>query len=109
MILEGEVIEGFNTSNIYIKRYYDKLYKLIRRDYYPHTINLKLEQEDFKQFKLRSNLFIEGDLILHWKKGNLKGFSCICLIPEKTKHRFVVEIICEKKVEISKKLEVEVD
>lgn len=109
MILTGNVVKGFNLSNVYIKRYSTIISKLIGKEFYPHTINLKLNKKDFLRFKLRANLLIKGDLVLHWKKGCLKGFSCICLIPEKTKHKFVVEIISLKKLKISDKISVEVN
>ncbi len=108
MIVTGKVVRGLNISNAFIKKYYSVIHTLIGKEFYPYTINLKLSKEDFLKFKLRANLLIKDNLVLHWKKGYLKGFSCICLIPEKTKHKFVVEIICEKKIEIGKRLRVEV-
>lgn len=95
MIFEGVVKSGHKEGSKYIKIYKDKIKELINQDIYEGTLNIKI---NFLIKKLKfKNVYIinkfnnfEKVLITPCKINNIDAYI---VIPEKTKHKYIFEII----------------
>lgn len=95
MVFEGVVKSGHKEGSKYIKIYKDKIKKVIKKDIYEGTLNIKI---NFLIKKLKfKNLYIIDEFnnfgkvsITPCKINNLDAYI---ILPEKTKHKYIFEII----------------
>ncbi|MDI6860803.1 MAG: CTP-dependent riboflavin kinase [Caldisericia bacterium] len=97
MKLIGTVISGFKEGSKYVKIYKDKIKKAIGINPYEGTLNLKVEI-DIKNVKFKNKIKIDGFngfgtiYLIPCKVNEFYGYI---VIPEKSKHKNVVEIISD--------------
>lgn len=95
MIFEGVVKSGHKEGSKYIKIYKDKITEVIKKDIYEGTLNIKInfliKKFKFKNFYMINEFNNFGKvLITPCKINNLDAYI---VLPEKTKHKYVFEII----------------
>ena len=107
--IKGIVTRGVNRGAEYVRVYKDKFKDKLGFEPFEGTLNIKLEEKDMEAVKQRVSLDIEG----FEKDGRefgavgcapirIEGFDCCAVLPEKSKHKDILEIIC--KFNLSKEL-----
>ena len=114
IIIEGEIIKGIDEGAYYIKEYHNKINEKLNFIPYEGTLNVKLDKNfinfNFDKyvsvvipvFKKNGRTFgkvkcIPVKLSVKSKKNKkeIKKESCFVIIPERTHHKNVIEIISE--------------
>ncbi len=95
MRIEGIVVSGFKEGSRYVKIYKEKIKNLINKDVYEGTLNVKIDF-DVKKIKFKDPLRIdcfENFGAVYIVNCKLNGEGAFIIIPEKTKHKNIIEII----------------
>ncbi len=106
-MIEGRVIRGLGEGAYYVKLYSEEIKKILGKDPYPGTINLKVSKEEYLEVRRRARNRIrgkrKGSLVLHdayYVKCLVKGEEGIVVFPTKGGHPGVLEVILPKKLEV---------
>jgi riboflavin kinase len=97
MIIEGTIVSGFKEGSKYIKIYKEKIKNLINKDLYEGTLNVKTSL-NIKNLKFKNLLKIDGfDSYgaVYLTNCKINGEDAYIIIPEKTKHKNVFEIVSD--------------
>lgn len=97
MKIEGVVVSGLKEGSRYVKIYKEKIKKLIDKDVFEGTLNVKIDF-DIKKIKFKDLLRIDGfdDFgAVYIVNCKLNGEKAYIIIPEKTKHKNILEIISD--------------
>lgn len=95
MIFEGVVESGHKEGSKYIKIYKDKIKELTKQDIYEGTLNIKInfliKKLKFKNVYIINKFNNFGKVVITTCKIN--NIDAYIVIPEKTKHKYIFEII----------------
>jgi riboflavin kinase len=124
LLLQGIVCSGTGEGKYYmsLKRYRNGFKSKLSLSPFPGTLNLELSSNELSKLENLKKSIVIGGFIENKKyfgavkcfEANVKGINCWLIIPEKTRYKNVVEIICdaylrdELNLKDGDKLEVEV-
>jgi len=98
--IKGVVIPGFNRGAGYVRAYRDKFKDKLGFEPFEGTLNIKLEEGDMEKVKQKISVNIGGFERDGREFGGVgcvpvrvEGIDCCAILPEKSRHKDVVEII----------------
>lgn len=103
-VFEGEVISGIGEGAYYVKKYEDRIKKILEFRPFLGTLNIKLREHQnleryskgiIKGFKRDGRTFGDVKFLPVKITFNEKSADCYLILPKRTHHRNIVEIISE--------------
>lgn len=97
MKLDGIVTSGFKEGSKYVKIYKEKIKEVLKITPFEGTLNIKIPIE-VKKLKIKDGIKIDGFgeygsiILFRCKINNIPAYI---VIPEKSKHRDVIEVISD--------------
>jgi len=97
MKIYGFVMSGKGVGRKYVgsEPYVDFFRRILKCEVYPGTLNIRVDENTIQQFlDMAHRADFDGNAGgLNYWIGEIEGEKCVLVIPEKTEHKNVIEIV----------------